>query len=37
MQNIEHIQEMKTPTDVHKFFQFMSLKYEIFRLSELAK
>ncbi len=28
---------MKTPADAHKFFQFMSLKSEIYRLADLAK
>lgn len=28
---------MRTPADAHKFFQFMSLKNEIYRLADLAK
>jgi hypothetical protein len=28
---------MRSPADAHKFFQYMSLKNEFYRLSELAK
>ena len=37
MQSIENVQDLRTPADAHRFFQFMSLKMEIYRLANLAK
>jgi hypothetical protein len=34
---IENVTEMRTPGDAHKFFQYMSLKNEIYRLASLAR
>jgi hypothetical protein len=35
--SIESVTEMRTPVDSHKFFQYMSLKNEIYRLASLAR
>lgn len=37
MQTIENVQQMKNPADTHKFFQFLSLKMESYRLYGLIR
>jgi len=34
---IENITDLRTPSNAHKFFQYISLKTEIYRLAELAR
>ena len=37
IQRIEGLQTISTEADYYKFLEYMSLKYEIWRLSDFAK
>ena len=37
MEIVNNVADMNTEADAHKFFEFMSIKLELYRLAQLAK